>query len=243
MIISIMNLKGGVGKTTTAFFLAHLLPGTRLLLDATSETNLTRILCPEHIDTPRNIMSIVQGYHTADEIIHHHDGADIIPGTRQLGDLEKALANARKPERVFSEKLTRTFNEYDWTLIDCPPHMGIIFRAAILASDAVLIPVNMDHQAIHDGAEVIDIIRTMQDSRTFGAEMNVRKIFIVPTMRSPWSWRHRQEYQELRRRFSDYTILHPVRLDMKIYDSLKHKRVIPGGGYKDYKKICGGLKE
>jgi chromosome partitioning protein len=242
MVISVINLKGGVGKTTTTFFLGHMLPGSRLLVDATSETNLTRIYCPEHIDTPRNILALIHGYSSPQEIIYHHDVADIIPGTRQLGDLEKALGGSRKPEMVFVNTLMPVFNKYDWTVIDCPPHMGIVFRASLLASDAVIIPVNMDHQAIQDGADCIDTIQSMRDSRTFGQDMNIKNIYILPTMKSPWSMRHRQEYSELRRRFSEHTIMHPIRLDMKIYDSLKYKIIIPGAGCNDYKKTIGGIK-
>lgn len=74
MITCITNLKGGVGKTTTALYLYHTLGGSRLAVDLTTE----HLIKPQ----PNRIK-------------------DIIPGTTRIGDLEKSLSGSRRPELIF----------------------------------------------------------------------------------------------------------------------------------------------
>lgn len=74
MITCITNLKGGVGKTTTALYLYHTLGGSRLAVDPLIE----HLIKPQ----PNRIK-------------------DIIPGTTRIGDLEKSLSGSRRPELIF----------------------------------------------------------------------------------------------------------------------------------------------
>ena len=139
-VISIVNRRGGVGKTITAQTLGAGLSqmGRKvLLIDLDSQSNLT-------FDTgakPSRLTSleILTGTATAKEAIQKTEQADIIPASPALSTAEAILKDTGKEYRL-KEALEDVAGEYDYIIIDTPPALGILTINALTASNEVIIP-------------------------------------------------------------------------------------------------------
>ncbi|MBQ6331330.1 MAG: ParA family protein [Clostridia bacterium] len=149
-IISIINQKGGVGKTTTAvnYGIGLARKGKKVLLvDADSQGSLT-VSLGEHDLTALDITlaSLMYGIvmnrpidpHLA--ILHHREGVDFIPSNYELSGVSTALTSLSNREFILKTILDSLREEYDYILIDCLPSLGLLAINALVAADSVIIP-------------------------------------------------------------------------------------------------------
>jgi chromosome partitioning protein len=161
-IISIANLKGGVGKTTVTQNLAGVLQerGERvLLLDMDHQANLTSVF--EGGDSnqgPRETITRVLLDHVplASAIqATRIAGISIVPADLDLAFLDNRLGNNINAAYRLVESLTGLEQNFDYVLIDCPPHLGIATWMSLVASDAFLVPVDAHHFS-YQGAQRLE---------------------------------------------------------------------------------------
>ena len=173
-IISIANQKGGVGKTTTAMNVgvALRLAGKRvLLIDLDPQTNLSTYLGftndegepTDDIPTISHLMmaAIGQGKKLTEvkQYIRHNDMNDIdyIPSDINLANADCYLAGALSRETVLKRMLTKELiSDYDYIIIDCLPSLGVLLMNALVASDAVIIPVQCEFYALEGVAQLLN---------------------------------------------------------------------------------------
>jgi chromosome partitioning protein len=145
-IITFGSLKGGVGKTTCAAFLAHALSsrGTRVLVvDIDANNNLTdyflRDTKAEDLEA-RNVRHILADRMNPAEAVHKssHD-IDVIPATPELHSVGIELASDPGALLRFPVDLRQL--DYDFIVIDSPPALVVELRAALYAADLVLVPI------------------------------------------------------------------------------------------------------
>lgn len=159
-ITTIINQKGGVGKTSTAAALAAGLNASRhktLAVDADAQCSLTYIM---GADAERGIYEAMTGTDAAQLILHTEQG-DILPSTPALigADLEFTKTGR---EYIFRDLLEPIQGKYSHIVIDCPPQLGIMAVNALTASDDVIIPMGADILSLQGLGQLCDTINTVK---------------------------------------------------------------------------------
>ncbi len=172
-IISLVNQKGGVGKTTTSINLAASLGilGKRVLLvDLDPQGNSTTGLGIEKGDLKASIYEALNLSVTPLESVRKtkFKNLDIMPSTITLAGIEVEFLDKAKEDPTFvrSAQLKRVLGEvrdnYDYILIDCPPSLTVLTINALTASDSVLIPVQCEYFALEG---IMQLLNTIKQAR------------------------------------------------------------------------------
>jgi chromosome partitioning protein len=169
-VIAIANQKGGVGKTTTTLNLAAALARLDqrvLVMDMDPHANASVHLSffPETLEATAYDLFQAE---TADRTLFARTlktglsgGFDFVPGHIRLSELEVDLKERVNKGLILSETLALVRENYDYVLVDCPPHVGILLVNAIVASDMVLIPIQTDFLALYGIRLLFDTIRLL----------------------------------------------------------------------------------
>ena len=170
-IIAIANQKGGVGKTTTTLTLGTALArqGQRVLildLDPHACASLHLKLYPEEQDT--TLHDLLLGEEERWEDIWRKlikpvgtEGLHAAAGSIRLSELELDLRERKGKGMVLAHSLRLVAPRYDYILLDCPPHVGILLVNALVASNLLVIPIQTDFLALHGLKLLFDTIRTL----------------------------------------------------------------------------------
>lgn len=161
-IITIINQKGGVGKSTTANAIGAWLSlqGQKVLyIDMDAQGNLSYSLkaSNKYLST----MEVLRGTATAEDAICHTMQGDIIPANNSIALAESYLKDTGKEYRL-KECLQPIIDRYDYIIIDTPPALNVVTINALTASDSVIIPVQADiysMQGVTLLKETIDTVR------------------------------------------------------------------------------------
>ena len=150
-VISVVNQKGGVGKTTTTVNVGIGLAreGKKvLLIDADPQGSLTASLGYEEPDDLRITLATImmdvineEEISLEDGILHHQENVDLLPANIELSALEVTMGNVMSREMIMKEYIDAIRSRYDYILIDCMPSLGMMTINALVSSDSVLIPV------------------------------------------------------------------------------------------------------
>ncbi len=150
-IISIVNQKGGVGKTTTAINLGiglQKLNKKVLLVDLDSQANLTIGMGFDPEEISETIADMIFKKLNDDSMkmdkqkyTLNREGVDIIPSDMKLSGIENMMINAMNREYILKNILEEISEDYDYVLIDCLPSLGMLTINALAAADSIIIPV------------------------------------------------------------------------------------------------------
>jgi len=156
VIISLINQKGGVGKTTSCLNLGASLAalGKRILLiDLDPQYNLTSILLKEEPE-----QSIYSFYNkevdSLSKIINELDKFDLITSDIRLAGIERR--NDINNYFLLREELKKLNENYDYILIDCPPSLGVMTMSALIASNFLIIPVKTEFLSLKGIEQLIE---------------------------------------------------------------------------------------
>lgn len=203
-VISVINMKGGVAKTTLCLsmgeYLADYMNNRVLFIDLDPQFNLTQSLMnmfdkeDEYINNyssedknktvmklflPRQTLSSTINIPKKEElIIKLNNNIDIVCGTIDLilVDSDNDGVKVKKVKKFIEENNLR--NEYDFIFIDCPPTITVYTNAAIIASDYYLVPNRIDRYSILGIKLLQDVIIRLIDN----AEISIKPLGIVYTM-------------------------------------------------------------
>ena len=150
-VLTIANLKGGVGKTVTTINTAYVLAteyGKKVLLvDNDQQGNCSQFFGVYGYDRP-SMTDVMKRRVTAEEVIQRteYEGLDIIPANLSLAEAEKAvLMDSVTPQQVRLKEILRQVKEdYDYVLIDNAPSLGMCVINSLATSDYLIIPAKID---------------------------------------------------------------------------------------------------
>jgi len=165
--ISIVNQKGGVGKTTTAINLSAALAQKGkniLLIDLDPQSNATVGIGINRGFLEYNAYDCLIGDTAVKEAIVSTglNGLDILPSTIDLAGLELALAQLKDRDFILYNALSLQREMYDYIIIDCPPSLGLVTINSLSASDSVLIPVQCEFYALDGLTQLLNTVRIVQ---------------------------------------------------------------------------------
>jgi chromosome partitioning protein len=147
-IISVINYKGGTGKTTTALNFGAALVKKRkrvLLVDFDSQCNLS---LSKGLKKPeKHIGEVLTKKATVDESIQKLNGLSILPSADNLLDYEFSISNEPGREFIAREFLESVKENYDYIIIDCPPSLGLLSINSLVAADYFIVPMQTENFA------------------------------------------------------------------------------------------------
>jgi len=164
-ILAIANQKGGVGKTTTAINLGAALAAHErqvLLVDCDPQGNATRGL---GVTASRpHLYQVLTGQAPASAAIRPSGfpHLDIIPADRDLVGVEVEFTGLDGWERRLADALAPVVAPYETVLLDCPPSLGHLTVAALVAASAVLVPLQCEYFALEGISELLATIERVR---------------------------------------------------------------------------------
>ncbi len=187
-IISIVNQKGGVGKTTTAINLGiglQKLNKKVLLVDLDSQANLTIGMGFDPEKIPKTIADIIYEKLNDDSIkadklkyvVLHKEGVDIIPSDMKLSGIENLMINAMNRENILKNILEEIGQDYDYILIDCLPSLGMLTINALAAADSVIIPVQAQFYSLKGMQQLMNTVAKIR--RQINKQLKIEGILIT----------------------------------------------------------------
>lgn len=169
VIISVVNQKGGVGKTTTAVNLAAGLAEAGkfvLLVDLDPQGNATSGLGVKHQDLDKGLYHALMNQHRLHDVTHNtsHAGLRVVPSTSDLAGANVELVSVEGRERRLADVLAEAKHAYDYIIIDSPPSLGLLTLNGLVAADKILIPVQAEYYALEGLGQLLKTIELVRDN-------------------------------------------------------------------------------
>ena len=170
-IVSIINQKGGVGKSTTAESLAaglSLRGYKTLAVDLDAQGNLTYTFGADN--TGATVLEVLTGDATAAEAIKHTQSCDVLPANKALAGADAYIKETGKEYRL-KEALENVADQYDYIIIDTPPALGILTVNALTACQSVIIPSQADIYSIQGIEQLSETMKPVKKYCNPGLEI------------------------------------------------------------------------
>ena len=165
--ISILNQKGGVGKTTTAVNLSAAigLEGKKtLLVDIDPQGNSTSGFGINKREIKCSSYDVLTGKCTAAEAIvkTEFENIDIMPSNMNLAGAEIEIIEMDGRESLLKRALAQVWEQYDYIFLDCPPSLGLITLNALTASDTFMVPIQCEYYALEGLSQLMATVRQIK---------------------------------------------------------------------------------
>ena len=182
MIVAIANQKGGVGKTTTAVNLATALAATGqsvLVVDIDPQGNASTGFGIDRRARDASVYQVLLGQIAAEEALQRTQipGLTIIPSNAALSGAEIELVDLdQRTHRL--ELALASLGHHDHVLIDCPPSLGLLTVNALVAADAVIVPMQCEFYALEGLSQLLGTVERVRS----GLNARLQLLGIVLTM-------------------------------------------------------------
>jgi chromosome partitioning protein len=216
-VISIINHKGGVGKTTSTANMGaglHRLGKKVLLIDLDPQANLSINF---GIDPQEQEKTIYEALSQSSPmpVINIKNGLDIVCSTLDLSVVEMELNNEPGRESILKRLLLPVYLKYDYILIDCPPSLGLLTLNALSASQSAIIPVELSNFSLVGMTKLFEVIAKVKDR--INPELDTYNILVTRTDKRQAV--HRELSIFLREKYADCIFTTEIRSNVKILES------------------------
>jgi chromosome partitioning protein len=242
-IISIINQKGGVGKTTTVINLAAGLTQLKkkiLVIDLDPQGNATTGLGLSNMESSSDtIYAVLNGQRSIAEVVKktNFENLDIISSNVDLSGLEVETAGDLERAFILKSKLTSYLNDsrefYDYILIDCPPSLSLLTVMALVSSSSLLVPLQTEFFALEGVTQLMKTIERIKSN--LNPNLDIRGILL--TMYDKRNKLSSQVEKEARDYFKDKVYQTVIPRNVRLSEAPSH-----GMPVLFYDKACSGSK-
>lgn len=222
-IISIVNQKGGVGKTTSAVNLSAIVGNlgfSTLIIDIDPQGNTTSGLGILKKDIEKSSYDlIVDDISIKDVIVKtEYDNLSIVPANIDLAGAELELAEMDDRAHALVNKILEVKEDYDFIFLDCPPSLGLITINALTASDSLLIPIQCEYYAMEGLTQLLNTVRKVK--KLFNRFLEIEGILL--TMYDNRLNLTNQVVKEIKRFFPDKVYETAIPRNVKLSEAPSH---------------------
>lgn len=244
IVISLLNHKGGVGKTTSSINIGAGLAelGKKvLLIDLDPQANLTLSL-----GMPRHAQSIYEAIRGESPLVPYpaKENMDIVISTLDLSGAEMELINEAGREYLLRELLEPIRDIYDYIIIDCPPSLALLTLNALAASDTVYIPLQTEFLAMQGLAKIKQVI----DKVKFRLNKNLYIGGVIATMYDARKVLNRDVVETIKKYFGEIVFKTMIRDNVALAEAPSQRKDIfsyspSSPGAEDYLNLCREIIE
>ena len=248
-IISIVNQKGGVGKTTTSINLSSFLSRLEkkvLLIDFDPQANATSGVGMDLSSIDKGVYHLLVQDLPLEEVLlpTPFDNLHILPSTKDLSGAEIEMVNIVSRETILKSRISPLMGLYDYIIIDCPPSLGLLTINALTASHKTIIPVQCEYFALEGIAGLVNTLKLVKQS--YNDQLDIAGILL--TMFDKRTSLNRQVVQNTKEYFEDLVFTTIVPRNIRLTEAPSHGLPIElydqySSGAKAYKELAKEVVE